>query len=60
MVVPSWVFRRNHKIHHRAHLTADLSPLHLDRKTGEPVYRFCFVNPRTTTIEIDEIIDALR
>jgi L-2,4-diaminobutyrate decarboxylase len=30
------------------------------RHLGEPVYRFCFVNPRTTTIEIDEIIDALR
>jgi len=32
VVVPSWICRRNHKIHHRAHLTADLSPLHLDRK----------------------------
>ena len=27
---------------------------------GEPVFRFCFVNPRTTTDDIDLIIDALR
>ncbi len=30
------------------------------RMDGEPIYRFCFVNPRTTTDEIAEIIDALR
>lgn len=30
------------------------------RHDGKPVFRFCFVNPRTTVAEIDEIIDALR
>ncbi len=30
------------------------------RHDGQPVFRFCFVNPRTTAAEIDLIIDALR
>ena len=30
------------------------------RHDGEPVFRFCFVNPRTTVADIDLIIDALR
>ncbi len=30
------------------------------RHDGKPVFRFCFVNPRTTPAEIAEIIDALR
>ncbi|MEL7155272.1 MAG: aminotransferase class V-fold PLP-dependent enzyme, partial [Actinomycetota bacterium] len=30
------------------------------RHDGAPVYRFCFVNPRTTTDDIATIIDALR
>lgn len=30
------------------------------RHDGKPVYRFCFVNPRTTTDDIATIIDALR
>lgn len=30
------------------------------RHDGRPVFRFCFVNPKTTVGEIDEIIDALR
>lgn len=29
------------------------------RHLGEPVYRFCFVNPRTTRADIEIIIDAL-
>ncbi|MCB0990826.1 MAG: aminotransferase class V-fold PLP-dependent enzyme, partial [Acidimicrobiales bacterium] len=29
------------------------------RHLGRPVYRFCFVNPRTTEADIDDIIDAL-
>ncbi len=29
------------------------------RHEDEPVYRFCFVNPRTTGEDIDDIIDAL-
>ena len=29
------------------------------RLAGEPIYRFCFVNPRTTTGEIAEILAAL-
>ncbi len=29
------------------------------RYQGEPVFRFCFVNPRTTVADIDIIIDAL-
>ncbi len=29
------------------------------RHDGKPVFRFCFVNPRTTIAEIDQIIDAL-
>jgi len=29
------------------------------RLAGEPIYRFCFVNPRTTTDEIAEILAAL-
>ncbi len=29
------------------------------RHDGKPVFRFCFVNPRTTPAEIAEIIDAL-
>ncbi len=29
------------------------------RYQGEPVFRFCFVNPRTTVADIDLIIDAL-
>ncbi|MGI9616047.1 MAG: pyridoxal phosphate-dependent decarboxylase family protein [Acidimicrobiales bacterium] len=29
------------------------------RHDGEPVFRFCFVNPRTTVADIDLIIDAL-
>ena len=35
---------------------AFVTPSRLD---GEPIYRFCFVNPRTTTHEIAEIIDSL-
>ncbi|MCP5034616.1 MAG: aminotransferase class V-fold PLP-dependent enzyme [Actinomycetia bacterium] len=30
------------------------------RHDGKPVFRFCFVNPRTTVDEIELIIDALR
>ncbi len=30
------------------------------RHDGRPVFRFCFVNPKTTVEQIDEIIDALR
>lgn len=30
------------------------------RHDGKPVFRFCFVNPRTTVEQIDEIIEALR
>lgn len=30
------------------------------RHDGKPVFRFCFVNPRTTLDEIDLIIDSLR
>lgn len=30
------------------------------RHDGKPVFRFCFVNPKTTVAQIDEIIDALR
>ena len=30
------------------------------RHQGRPVFRFCFVNPRTTIDEIELIIDALR
>ncbi len=30
------------------------------RHQGRPVYRFCFVNPRTTTDDVAVIIDALR
>lgn len=30
------------------------------RHDGEPVYRFCFVNPRTTSDDITAIIDRLR
>jgi glutamate/tyrosine decarboxylase-like PLP-dependent enzyme len=30
------------------------------RHDGNPVFRFCFVNPRTTVADIDLIIDALR
>lgn len=30
------------------------------RHDGEPVFRFCFVNPRTTVADIDLIIDTLR
>ncbi|MEM7276259.1 MAG: aminotransferase class I/II-fold pyridoxal phosphate-dependent enzyme, partial [Actinomycetota bacterium] len=30
------------------------------RHDGAPVFRFCFVNPKTTVAQIDEIIDALR
>ena len=29
------------------------------RLAGEPIYRFCFVNPRTTTDEIAEILAAM-
>lgn len=29
------------------------------RHDGKPVFRFCFVNPRTTVAQIDEIIEAL-
>lgn len=29
------------------------------RYVGDPVFRFCFVNPRTTTKDIDVIIEAL-
>lgn len=29
------------------------------RYQGEPVFRFCFVNPRTTVADIDVVIDAL-
>ncbi len=29
------------------------------RHDGEPVFRFCFVNPKTTVTQIDEIIQAL-
>ena len=29
------------------------------RYDGEPVFRFCFVNPRTTTADVQAIIDAL-
>ncbi len=36
---------------------AFVTPSRLD---GEPIYRFAFVNPRTTTDEIAEIIEALR
>lgn len=35
---------------------AFVTPSRLD---GEPIYRFCFVNPRTTNDEIAEIIEAL-
>ncbi len=35
---------------------AFVTPSRLD---GAPIYRFCFVNPRTTTDEIAEIISAL-
>ena len=35
---------------------AFVTPSRLD---GEPMYRFCFVNPRTTASEITEIIEAL-
>ena len=35
---------------------AFVTPSRLD---GEPIYRFCFVNPRTTNAEIAEIIAAL-
>jgi hypothetical protein len=30
------------------------------RHDGQPVFRFCFVNPRTTVDDVDVIIDALR
>ncbi len=36
---------------------AFVTPSRLD---DEPIYRFCIVNPRTTTDEIAEIIEALR
>ncbi len=36
---------------------AFVTPSRLD---GTPIYRFCFVNPRTTTDEIAEILDALK
>ena len=36
---------------------AFVTPSRLD---GKPIYRFCFVNPRTTTDEIAEIIESLR
>ena len=29
------------------------------RHDGKPVFRFCFVNPRTTVADIDLIIDTL-
>ncbi len=35
---------------------AFVTPSRLDRA---PIFRFCFVNPRTTTAEIDEILSAL-
>ena len=35
---------------------AFVTPSRLD---GNPIYRFCFVNPRTTNDEIAEIIEAL-
>jgi hypothetical protein len=34
-----------------------VTPSRLD---GEPIFRFCFVNPRTTTDEIAEVLDAMR
>ncbi|MEM9651237.1 MAG: aminotransferase class V-fold PLP-dependent enzyme [Actinomycetota bacterium] len=37
--------------------SAFVVPSRHDRK---PVFRFCFVNPRTTVEQIDQIIDALR
>ncbi len=36
---------------------AFVTPSRLD---GEPIYRFCFVNPRTTTADIAQILDALK
>lgn len=36
---------------------AFVTPSRLD---GEPIYRFCFVNPKTTTAEIAEIIEAMK
>ena len=36
---------------------AFVTPSRLD---GEPIYRFCFVNPRTTNDDIAEIVDSLR
>lgn len=35
---------------------AFVTPSRLD---GEPIYRFCFINPRTTTAEIAEILAAM-
>lgn len=35
---------------------AFVTPSRLD---GEPIYRFCFVNPRTTNAEIAEILEAM-
>ena len=36
---------------------AFVTPSRLD---GEPIYRFCFVNPRTTSAEVAEILDAMK
>ena len=37
--------------------TGFVTPSRLD---GEPIYRFCIVNPRTTTAELAEIIETLK
>lgn len=34
-----------------------VTPSRLD---GEPIYRFCIVNPRTTTAELAELVEALK